>query len=198
MKLNRIFLTVCLLLTTINIIKLAANNIYEDRDSVSSEVTSMFILGDINNDGITDTAFVITPPLKISIDSADPSMSRPYDFADENPTNKVRFSCKLPEINYPKSVWGEIENLGKLSGGEVSDLLFVPGWFQGCWSSLNVFQYHNKKWINVGSAIYNICDDISYKDRVSFKNGKYYILGEKFNTQTGEIKDYKVRIKFKK
>jgi len=167
------------------------------RDSVTTEEIIPFVLGDINGDGIVDTVYVITPPLKIEVDSANPALSIAYDYVNYEGSNTVRFSCNLPPFKYKNSVWGRVENLGYLSNGTVCDLLFIVGWFQGCWTTAHVFQYKNKKWNEVASSVIYDCDEDSTSDRVIIKNKKFYLVGRKFDTETGDMKEYKVKIKFK-
>ena len=123
----------------------------------------------------------------------------PYfgDCVDGHCFNKVTFSCVAPAFSIENSINGEVQNAGNLSGGKYNEILFQPNWFQGCWSHIYLMQYKNGKWIEIASVSVYACDLENTKNRIKKIKNNYYLLGEKWDIKSQNIKEYKRRLIFR-
>ena len=147
--------------------------------------------GDLNTDGIADTAFVYTPP---TIKQADiHGTLESYFECDTVCFNRITFSCNLPEIIFNRSVWGQIENIGDLNNDGINELIFCPLWFHSCRGQLYVYSLKNNQWKIVAQVAANRCEDTPLKDHIIKIKKSYFLTGEKF--EDGDIVKYKTLIK---
>ena len=151
-------------------------------------------LGDINNDKISDTAFIYTPP---TIKHLDDNGELFYHFGcvDNNCFNKITFSCKIPEIYFDNSVWGYIENIGDLNNDGYNELIFSPGWFSSCWGQLYIYNFDGNKWTKATNVSYRRCEEESLKSHIVKIKKKYFLKG--IELVDGDDKEYKLEIKLK-
>src|SRR5436190_8141231 len=82
--------------------------IIDQNKIIAPEEWKAFVLGDINNDKVSDTAFVITPAYYGSLDT---SLASGYVFdscVTKQCYNIIKFSSGLPDITFKNSLWGEV------------------------------------------------------------------------------------------
>ena len=163
------------------------------KDSLMPAVIDTIVLKDINNDKISDTAFVYTPPTMASLDE-NGKVEFAMGCAGQDCFNKIAFSCALPEIVFKESVWGWIENAGDLDGDGLSELLFVPGWFSSSLTRLYLYTYKNGQWEISTSVAYRRSEEL-LKGNLIRKDKKYYLRG--VDLSDGEDRSYEVPIKLR-
>jgi hypothetical protein len=146
--------------------------------------------GDLNTDGIADTAFIYTPPTVKQVDVNGTLES--YFGCDTVCFNRITFSCNLPEIIFNTSVWGQIENIGDLNSDGIHELIFCPLWFHSCRGQLYVYSLKNNKWEIVAQVAANRCEDTPLKDHIIKIKKNYFLAGEKF--EDGDIVKYNMDI----
>ena len=163
------------------------------KDSLLPAIIDTIVLKDINNDKISDTAFIYTPPTLATFDETG-KIEFEMGCANNNCFNKITFSCALPEIVFKESVWGRIENAGDLNGDGISELLFAPDWFLSSMGHLYLYTLSNGKWEINTSVEYRRNDEPLHPHLVR-KGKKYYLRGT--DLSDGEDRRYEVQIKFK-
>jgi hypothetical protein len=121
-------------------------------DSVEKDFHKRIVvqpLGDINGDGIEDTA-TIYPPRYIS--PSNPELGCLHDSC----YCRIRFSCNLPDI-YPVIGIGEtLATVGDLNHDGFVELAFVPDWMTSVWHVLSVYGIKDGKWKLFGQGDINI------------------------------------------
>ena len=125
-----------------------------------------FILGDINNDNIIDTAFVYTPGYYATPDLEFPKEPLFDSCINNNCFNKVRFSCNLPEIYIKNTLWGKVEMIDDLDGDGIKEIVFQTDWIIGTHVTIYIYSYNKakKKWqILAKNWLYG---EDSYKHRI--------------------------------
>jgi len=121
--------------------------------------TDTLVIGDINNDKIIDTAFIVGPKWINDEESwGDPKVQL-YEI-------DVRFSNGMPPIHDDNAVTGYIENVGDIDGDGYSEVIVVPGWFIGCWGRMKFYTYKQGKWQYFGYAECHVCTDEKYIARM--------------------------------
>ncbi len=128
---------------TISLKDTIINNI--SKRIVSSE-WEPFVLGDINNDNIIDTAFVFTPAYFASIDTTISSEPILDSCINQQYFNRVRFSCKLPELYIENSIWGFIECIDDLDSDGINEIIFQSNWYIGSRVMIYIYSFHNGAW----------------------------------------------------
>ena len=117
------------------------------------------VMGDLNNDKITDTAFVKGPKFLNESDGWG-------DCTNGDCKITVSFSCDMPNISLPNAVSGSVENIGDIDDDGIAEIIIVPSWFVGCWGEIHFFTLKNKRWKEIGKARTNICREESYRNRI--------------------------------
>ena len=152
-------------------------------------------LGDINNDKIEDSAFIYTPE---TVDCFNYKNELQFTLGCLNDCfNRIKFSCKLPEIVFNNSVWGCLQSIDDINKDGYKELIFSPGWFISCWGHLYIYSYDGIKWTTLSNVTYWRCvsEDIPLESYVKKIKNKYYLEGVR--QELGENIKYKVQIKFK-
>lgn len=115
------------------------------REIIDPELNDTIKLGDINGDLIIDTAFVYTPPTLTTLNS-DGNVAYTMGCVNNNCYNRIKFSCKLPDITIEESVWGKIEKIADLNNDGINEILFSTEWFTTTKSHLMLYSFNKNKW----------------------------------------------------
>ncbi len=159
---------------------------------VEPEYRDTVLLQDINNDGMGDTAFVITPPTLAYMDEQG-TIHYEFGCVDGDCYNTIVFSCEVPELVFENSVWGTVENAGDLDGDGMNELIFCPGWFIGNCTHLHLYTIKAGKWNEISSVRYRRNDDeYSLKSHIVKRGNSYYMKG----ILIGEDTPYQEKIRF--
>ncbi len=172
----------------------ASDTTDKDREVVEPISIDTVLIGDLNKDGIQDTAFILTPPVIKHLDNND-SLQFYSDCVNGDCYNRIGFSCGLPDIYNDNSIWGSLENVGDLNKDGFSELIFSPSWFIGCRGPLLVYCYNGKDWNIAGRVDYYRCNDDVLATHVRKVKGKYFLFGT--TNEDGEEKEYRVALKMK-
>lgn len=160
---------------------------------VEPEYCDTVLVQDLNNDGISDTAFVLTPPTLASIDKQG-TIHFEMGCANGDCYNKITFSCEAPELIFENSVWGTVENAGDLNGDGMNELIFCPGWFTSSMTHLYVYTLRNGKWEQVASVNHRRDYGETTLQSHIVKSGKrHFLKGIRFD---GEDTPYREEVKF--
>ncbi len=160
---------------------------------VEPEYRDTVLVQDLNNDGVNDTAFVITPPTLASIDEQG-TIHFEMGCLNGDCHNTITFSCDLPELFFDNSVWGTVENAGDLNGDGMNELIFCPGWFTSSMTHLYVYTLRDGKWKQVASVNHRRDYGETTLQSHIVKSGKrYYLKGIRFD---GEDTPYREEVKF--
>ena len=146
-------------------------------------------LGDLNNDKILDTAFVYTPPTKLSINKNGDTLVEIGCWKDDC-FNRVTFSAKFPELIVANSVWGQIESIDDLNDDGINEILFASNWFTTTRSNLYLFSLKNGKWDQVEKVSFRNGENSSLKNQFVQMNDTHYLIELK-NVDGDETKSMK-------
>lgn len=148
------------------------------KDLFESEQIDTVILGDINHDNKSDTAFIYTPPLSFQIDKNGDTLFS-FGCKDNFCFNRITFSSEFPEIKIENSVWGQLEITDDINSDGVNEVLFASNWFTTNRSDLYLFSFKNRQWIQLEKVSFRNYDNSILKNRLIKKNHKYYLIGTK-------------------
>lgn len=157
-----------------------------------------FPLGDIDNDELSDTAFVYTPAYR---GEKNPEQKGIIDFNNclTDCYNKVRFSNKLPEISIPNSLWGSIETTEDLDGDGLKELIFQTNWWIGSHVDILIYSLnkHTNQWTVLAKN--NVYFEDSYKERIQkISNKTFRFKVEYLDTLEQDIRKKDIIITIKK
>ncbi|HLP53423.1 MAG TPA: VCBS repeat-containing protein [Fluviicola sp.] len=143
-------------------------------------VTDTVSLGDLNNDGIRDFAFIYTPPTIVSADQYG-KIHFWNNCADGNCYNTITFSAELPALEHRMSVWGRLENAGDLDNDGFAELLFLPGWFTSNWTNLYLYSLKDGRWKKIADVSVRRDEIIdSMRKQLIRRNNHCYLKGIRF------------------
>jgi hypothetical protein len=156
-----------------------------------------FILGDINNDKISDTAFVFTPAYYATIDTSI-SLEPLLDSCINNQCyNRVKFSCKLPEIYIENSIWGFVEKIDDLDEDGINEIIFQTNWYIGTHVEIYIYSFFNGKWVVLAKN--NRYEEDSYKNLITkIDKRKFKFRIEYFNKHKHDLMNKTITVKIKK
>jgi hypothetical protein len=183
-----VFLINLIVILTLSI-KCLSQTIYSE--TLRLPVIEKFVLGDINNDGLIDTAFVYTP-------------SRINEIPNENDSlpckgkcyNIVTFTCGFPALKIDNSILGKIEAIDDLNGDGNREIIFQTNWFVGTHANIYIYSLIKNNWINIASDY--LYEKDSYKDRIKKINDKKFIFLKEIWLAKKQITiDKKQIVKFK-
>lgn len=118
-------------------------------------IIDTFAVGDVNGDGEKDKA-IIQPPVIFFHGQIDSEYV------------KIKFTCDIPPIKHYVGFRGLIANAGDLDGNNTDEIIYVPDWFQGMWTSIYVYGYKNNKWILFGRGDFNRMNIVDSKNPIKF------------------------------
>lgn len=122
------------------------------------------LLGDMNGDGINDTA-ISTSPIHAYDHPTKKSVKTGCKGGDCS-TN-VSFSFDPMQIEVNRALGFQIFfAAGDLNDDGVQEVAFVPNWFWSCWENMCVYSLQNGVWIEVVSGTVWACEDQDFSKRV--------------------------------
>lgn len=150
-----------------------AENEEEQPQSVNFSDTHFaqdYPVGDINGDGVNETAHLIPPEIREDGLSCE----------DDSCVVVIDFGEGIPKLRYPYSIGGILEDLGDLNGDGRDEILYVPDWFQSCWGSFSVYQLVDGAWIESGRNSLYWCEEEFFTERVlMIDENRFAMVGEK-------------------
>ena len=165
------------------------------RDTIEPAVTDTILIGDVNKDGILDTAFVYTPPT-IRDYYDDDSTYAPFNCLNNECDNRITFSCNLPELVIYNSVWARVECIDDLDGDGIREILVAPNWFWSCVGSLKLYSLKGNEWKEILSVQHRRCTDRPLSSFHVKRKGKNFL--EAIDWTSGDEESLLFEIKMKK
>lgn len=190
-----IFIAILLFTASCNSIKKEQKN----KVKIQKAKWESFILGDLNNDGINDTAFVYTPKYYETEDFKNPDDIQFDSCVNNKCFNKIKFSSIFNEIYINNSLWGKVEAIDDLDGDGINEIIFQTNWFIGTHIEIIIYSYNKntKKWVILADN--KLYEEESYKDRVTkINNDKFKFKTEYMDTIESDLKNKEVIIEIHK
>jgi len=158
-----------------------------------------FMLGDLNNDGINDTALVYTPQYYESEDIKNPDNLQFDSCVNNKCFNIIKFSSVFNKIYINNSLWGKVEAIEDLDGDGINEIIFQTNWWIGTHIEIIIYSYDKKekKWkILAKNRLY---EEESYKERVTKINNHRFKFKIEYNdTIESDLKNKEVIIEIHK
>ena len=154
-----------------------------------------FVLGDLDNNGISDTAFVYTPKYYETVDIKNPDYSQFDSCINNKCFNKIKFSSIFNDIYINNSLWGKVESISDLDGDGISEIIFQTNWWIGTHIEIIIYSYNKntKKWVILANN--RLYAEESYKDKVSkINNNKFKFKIEYMDTTESDLKNKEIII----
>jgi hypothetical protein len=159
-----------------NVTKQGSKN---EEENNTNKTLSYTLVEDIDNDGISDTCFVIAPEIMTSDDG----------MADciEPCITKINFGSKnLGELIFENSIGGEIQFIEDINEDGIKEMVFFPDWFTSCWSNFSVLSVVNGKWVNLHTYDFYRCMEPAKFEKISKGVLKVTTYGSRVELTTDE------------
>ncbi len=154
--------------------------------SVSNQIgNNKFLLGDLDNDGEPDTAFVRGPQIELTNEDSP-------ECADSICWLNIRFSNSLPTLAHKNAIDAIIDNVGDLDEDGVCEVGVVTFHFTSYWRTLYIYSYKKGSWKQIakvsfyaGNTPYNIkrkvkkvsrSEFVILEDNLDVESRNYYII----------------------
>ncbi|OUL63910.1 hypothetical protein [Flavobacterium sp. AJR] len=118
-----------------------------------------FIIGDVNNDKIQDTAFVRV----ISHNNLDQVA--------------IEFSKIIPPLSF-ESLGVYIQKVNDLNGDNRNEIIIFSRTHEGWWNEISIWSFYNQKWEKIAKTKAFISEDKDFKNRIIKENGNYFLIGD--------------------
>ena len=165
-------------------------------DSVESELDLIFeihqdidtfLLGDMNFDGMEDTAIVFSPF------HAYPS---PDDFSsggceDDSCLTTIKFSFTETNLFHSGALgFQTLFATEDLNADGTKEIGFIQNWFQSCWQGLFVYSLEKTEWKHVGSGSVYTCSEEDFSKRVvKIDRNNFKVISMRMSEDSGELTD---------
>lgn len=158
-------------------------NSKQQKEPIESEI---FLVGDLTNNQITDTAFVFS------------KYNKANEFEKEETWQVVtiEFSGNISPLTIENSLGVFISKTEDLNQDNANELLLFSRTNQGWWNALYVFSYHEGKWSKLAETQAFISEPEDFEHRIKKVNGQYYVLGDNKweEDENGRFKKIKIKI----
>lgn len=153
-------------------------------DYVMHQTIDTVLLGDMNGNGMPDTAFIYSPFYKREV----PTSANSRDScANDICESTVVFNFTNDSIFHDWSL-GFIAFFPTedLNNDGVREIAFVPSWFWSCWSNLYVYSLRNDEWqLMIKGSIY-ACNEDDFSKRIKkISNSKFEFTAAKWKEDAG-------------
>lgn len=190
-----IFIAILLFTASCNSMKKELKN----KVKIQKEKWESFILGDLNNDGINDTAFVYTPKYYETEDIKNSDYIQFDSCVNNKCFNKIKFSSSFNGIYINNSLWGKVEAIDDLDGDGINEIIFQTNWWIGTHVEIIIYSYNKKtkKWVILANN--RLYGEESYKERVTkINNNRFKFKIEYMDTIESDLKNKEVIIEIHK
>ncbi|WP_396163207.1 hypothetical protein [Flavobacterium sp.] len=144
----------------------------------TSEEKQSFIVGDVNNDKVQDTAFV--------------SFNQQNEYDDLI----IKFTNNIPEIDFGQSLGVSIEKTEDLNFDGANEIIIFSRTHEGWWNYISVWSFKSDKWKEIQKTKGFISDDKDFENRIVKDKNQYYLIGDdQWNEdENGDFKKIRVKI----
>jgi len=139
-----------------------------------------FLIGDINNDRINDTAFVYSENIKNE------------EFKDIS----IKFSSDIPKLDILQSLNVIIEPTEDLNNDNANEIIVFSRTNNGWWNIVSIWTFQNKTWNKIAQTEAFTPENKDFKNRVINESGVFFLIGEdKWNEEeNGDFKKVKIKL----
>lgn len=118
-----------------------------------------FLIGDIDNDKIQDTAFVTLKD------------DEPIDLVS------ITFSKTIPSFSF-ESLGVHIQKVQDFNRDNRNEIMIFSRTHEGWWNEISIWSFYNKNWKEIAKTRGFIADDKDFENRIIKENGSYYLIGD--------------------
>lgn len=146
-----------------------------------------FLIGDVNNDKINDTAF-ISQKRNLKTDK--------IECEGENSIINVTFSKNIPEISFDQSLSMVIMKTEDLNNDKGNEIIIFSRTNEGWWNNIFVWTFKNGKWEEIAKTRGFISENMNFENRIIREKNHFYLVGENQwkENKNGEFEKVKIRI----
>jgi hypothetical protein len=144
--------------------------------SESKTKIKKFLIGDIDNDKIQDTAFVT--------------------LKDDEPIDMVSitFSKTIPSFSL-ESLGVHIQKVQDFNGDNKNEIMIFSRTHEGWWNKISIWSFYNKNWNVIAKTRAFISEDKDFENRIIKENGNYYLIGDDMWNEDEKGAFLKTRVK---
>lgn len=128
-----------------------------------------YFVGDIDNDKISDTAFVC---LKRNNETED------RESKGEQSTIIIKFKNGIPDINYEQSLGVHILKTEDLNNDSANEILIFSRTEEGWWNNISAYSFDGHTWKVLAETKAIISENKDFENRILKENDNYYLIGD--------------------
>jgi hypothetical protein len=169
-----------------------SDSIVLKKQSRIENVRDAYFVGDIDKDKKTDSAIVQYDLTIVGENTIE------NECANKSCDMIIRFGNSIPELVISLSIGVYIEKLEDLNNDGCNEILVFSRWQNGYWQQINVYTLKNNNWINLANTKAFLSDDADWMNRIEKRKNNYYLLGDDWDNDFGNILQRKIKVKVKK
>lgn len=142
------------------------------------EEKQSFLVGDVNNDKVQDTAIV--------------NFNQQNEYGDII----ISFTNNIPEIDFGQSYGVLIKKIEDLNLDGANEIIIFSRTHEGWWNYISVWSFQNGHWKDIAKVKGYVSEDKDFENRIIKDENNYYLIGDdQWNEdENGEFKKIKVKI----
>ena len=164
--------------------------ISEDRvkeNSLPQHIEYKYNVGDLDNDGKSDTAIV-----KYDM------FFNPEECANPSCNVNVDFSGTIPSLDFDMSMGILVTETEDLNNDGINEILLFSRTFEGWWQKMYVYSFKNKKWTELAQGKAFCSDEKDFENRIIKKTtDEFALVTDVYNDETAEYNRTEIIFKIK-
>lgn len=148
-------------------------------------VVKAYVVGDVNNDRKTDTAYVVEPA------------NNEQEMSNQGQDRQIKFNGTIPPLVINQSLGVFVQKTDDLTTDYGNEVVVFSRSFEGYWNYVYVFTYTVSGWKELARTKAFIADDSDMEQRIIRRKSGVYLVGDGWDDSKGGVTKRSIQLKIK-